>query len=76
MYAICTAQFVVHLKRLIMGKLDIYFDDYSRPENDKLVMSKADFRDAAKALLGEFIVWNSNVDYDITTHINNFIENK
>lgn len=59
-----------------MDKLDIYFDEYSRPENDKLVMSKADFRDAAKALIGEFIVWNSNVDYDITTHINDFIENK
>ena len=59
-----------------MDKLDIYFDDYSRPENDNLVMSKADFRDATKALLGEFIVWNSNVDYDITTRINDFIENK
>lgn len=59
-----------------MDKLDVYFDDYSRPDNDKLVMNKADFRDAAKALLGEFIVWSSNTDCDITTHINNFIENK
>lgn len=59
-----------------MDKLDVYFDDYSRPDNDKLVMNKADFRDAAKALLGEFIVWSSNTDFDITTHINDFIENK
>ena len=57
-----------------MDKLDIYFDNYSIPDNDKLVMGKTNFRDASKALLGEFIVWNSNVDYDITTHINNFIE--